>query len=183
MAELSTDIKLTCPGDEKRRGGVRALWVQHKNNVTSFTEGRTDHDFNAVTMDTTADTWFKIEGVVFKGSYAGEGSNENGSSIINKTLTYEMPKLEKVKAAKLKNIMDSCDMVVIEEDYNGLAFVHGYSTDLGVVGMRASITETKEEGLDGNNAYTLTFTGQTNEPTREYTGTFETNSDGTKSFA
>ena len=59
MAEITDDILLACT-DENRRGGIKRLFVANVENITSFTAG-SEHDYTAVTMDTSSDVFYEIE--------------------------------------------------------------------------------------------------------------------------
>ena len=173
MGELTNNIALTCD-DENRRGGMRRVWVANKTNVTSFTAGVGIHTYTAVTMDTTADNFYEIQSEFETSSYLSEGSIENGSALKATTVTLKSPKMEKTKALAIQQLFESCKVVMVFSDYNGKAFVIGYDEFLKLDGaMKVQVSEALEEGLQGNNGYTLLFTGKAAEVAREYTGTIK----------
>ena len=56
MAEITTDILLSC-ADENRRGGIKRVFVANKDDITSFTASTDDHSYTAVTLEATDDVW------------------------------------------------------------------------------------------------------------------------------
>lgn len=176
MGELTNNIVLTCD-DENRRGGIRKMWLANKTNIDSFTAGVGVHTYTAVTMDTTADLFYEVQAEFETTSYTSEGSIENGSALKATTVTARLPKLEKTKALAIQQLFESCKVVMIMSDYNSKAFVIGYDEFLKLDGaLKVNVTEGLEEGLQGNNGYTLTFTGKAAEVAREYTGTISVSS-------
>ncbi len=187
MGAITTDILLTC-ADENRRGGIKRIFVVNKTDLTSFTAGGTDFDYTAVTLTTTAKVWYEVQVDDEGADFLGEGSVENGSSMIEKTITAKIPKLEKVKAKTLNDLFESCKVVAIIETYddtgtNNQAIVVGYDEILGTdAALRANITETLEGELQGQNAYTLTLNGRGAQVAREFVGSIDTNASGSVSF-
>lgn len=183
------DILLAC-GDKNRRGGIKRIFYQDITNVTSFTTGATDHEYTAVTMDSTGDLWFEIEGQIFEKELSWESSNENGSAVFENVLDVIIPKLEKAKAATLQSIVESCELVFIIETYNetttpgnNIAIVMGFDELLGTdAGMRANVNGGSGRALQDPNAYTLNATGQSAEIPRIFSGTIELSQGGTGTF-
>jgi len=183
MAEITSDILIDC-NSENRRGGGKRIFVANIDNISSFTAGSL-HDYTAVTMDTTSDVWYEIEAEFETVSANQEGSTENGSNAGENTIEAFVPKMDKTKAKAIQELFESCKVVVIVETYNvattsNLSFVYGYDEVLKEKGaMRMSVTSTLEAEIQGQNGYTLTFTGMFAEVAREYVGTIETNASGT----
>lgn len=174
MGELTNDISLTC-NDENRRGGMRRIWLANKTNITSFTPHASNHEYTNVVMDSTADVWYEIEAEFERKGYNSEGSTENGSSLMAPVITLFIPKIEKTKALAIQQLFESCKVAMIFSDYNGAAHVRGYDEFLKLdAAMKVNVSEVMEEGLQGANGYTLTFTGKTSEVMREYSGTIST---------
>ena len=186
MAELSLDILVDCDS-ENRRGGIKRIFVANRENITSFTAGSLQ-DYTAVTMDATSDVFFEIQTDDQGASYNAEGSIENGSSMQEHTIEARIPKLDKTKAFALQQLFTSCKVVAIFETYTSTgtynqAFVVGYDELLGSdAALRANVTTTLEEGLQGLNAYILTMNGMGGEVAREYVGSIDSNASGTVNF-
>lgn len=186
MAELSSDILVTC-SDWNRRGGIKRIFVANRENITSFTAGSVQ-DYTAVTMDATSDVFFEIQVDDEGASYVGESSVENGSSMVSHTIEARIPKLDKAKAFTLQALFTSCKVVAIIETYISTgsynqAFVVGYDEIMGEdAALMAAVSATIEAELQGQNAYTLTMTGKGAEVVREYVGAISTNASGTVNF-
>ena len=71
MSEISTDILISC-NDENRRGGIKRVFVINKDDVTSFTASTDNHSYTAVTLSTTDDKFFEIEGELETKLYSSE---------------------------------------------------------------------------------------------------------------
>lgn len=174
MGELTNNIALTCD-DENRRGGIRRLWVANKTGVTSFTPHASNHEYTAVTMDSTADLFYELEGDFETMSYSAEGNTENGSALMDVTIGLRFPKLEKTKGKAIQELFNSCKVVTVFSDYNSKSFVRGYDQFLKLdAALKCKVSEVLEEGLQGNNGYTIEFTGKTAEVAREFSGTIIT---------
>jgi hypothetical protein len=186
MAELSLDILVDCDS-ENRRGGIKRIFVSNRENITSFTAGVLQ-DYTAVTMDSSTDVFFEVQTDDQGASYNAEGSIENGSSMQEHTLEARVPKLDKTKAFALQQLFTSCKVVVVFETYTSTgtynqAFVVGYDELLGTdAALRANVTTTLEESLQGLNAYILTMSGMGGEVAREFVGTIDSNLSGTVNF-
>ena len=63
MAEITTDILISCT-DENRRAGIKRIFVINKDEITSFTESTvaTEFAYTAVTLSTSVGVWYEIEG-------------------------------------------------------------------------------------------------------------------------
>mgnify|MGYP001231234128 CR=1 FL=1 len=93
MSEISTDILISC-NDENRRGGIKRVFVINKDDVTTFTASTDNHSYTAVTLSTTDDKFFEIEGELETKLYSSEGSRENGSISYETSLEVFAPKME-----------------------------------------------------------------------------------------
>ena len=189
MAEITTDILLAC-ADENRRGGIKAVYVINKDDITSFTASTVagEYAYTAVTLSSTDDKFYEIEGELEGKSYSSEGSRENGSIAYETTLEIFCPKMEKTKAFGINEYVESCGLVVIFETYNkatadNKAFVLGFDEIMGKdASVDAIASEVLEGELQGQNGYTVTFAGKQAQIAREFVGTIITNSSGTVSF-
>lgn len=187
MANIDEDILITC-ADENRRGGIKRVFLANADKIASFTAHGSNHSYTAVTMDSTADEWFEVQGEFEKKVLTGEGSIENGSSVSTNTLTIHVPKIEKVKGNAIQELFNSCKVVAIVETYTDTgtykqALVIGYDDILGLdAGLRMSVNQSVEGELQGLNGYDLTFTGKSAEVFREFVGAITSNSSGNVSF-
>ena len=100
MAEISTDILLAC-NDENRRGGIKRVFVINKDDISSFTASGSDHSYTAVTLSTTDDKFYEIEGELETKLYSSEGSRENGSISYETSLEVFAPKWRRLKQQEL----------------------------------------------------------------------------------
>ena len=187
MAEITTDILISC-ADENRRVGIKAVYVINKDDIVSFTASATNQSYTAVTLSTTDDKWYEIEGELETKVYSSEGSRENGSISYETSLEVFSPKMEKVKAFGINQYVESCGLVVIFETYNkatndNIAFVLGYDEIMGTdASVDAVANEVLEGELQGQNGYTVTFAGKQAQLLREFVGTIDLNAGGTKTF-
>ena len=189
MAEITTDILISCT-DENRRAGIKRIFVINKDDITSFTESTvaTEFAYTAVTLEDTDAVWYEIEGELETKSYGSEGSRENGSISYETTLEVFAPKMEKLKAAGINSYVESCGLVVIFETYNksgaeNVSFVLGWDEIMGKdAAVDAIANEILEAELQGQNGYTVTFAGKQAQPLREFVGSITTFSSGTVAF-
>ena len=187
MAEISTDVLISCT-DENRRGGIKRIFIINKDDISSFTASTADHSYTAVTTATTSDVWYEIEGELEAKSYTSEGSRENGSVSYDTSIEVFVPKMEKVKAKGLNEYVQSCGLVAIIETYNkatsdNIAFVVGWDSIMGKdAALDAIGNEVIEGALQGQNGYNLTLAGKQAEFVYEFVGSIETNTSGTVSF-
>lgn len=188
MAEISTDILINC-NDENRRAGIKSVYVINKDDITSFTASTvaTEHAYTAVTLSTTNDVFYEIEGELETKTYSSEGSRENGSTAYETSLEVFSPRMEKLKASGINAYVQSCGLVVIFETYTkesteNKAFVLGWDEIMGEdAHVDAIANEILEAEIQGQNGYTVTFSGKQAELLREFVGTIETNN-GSVSF-
>lgn len=173
---LSTGVSVACT-DRNRRGGLKRLWLLERNLISSFATG-SDHEYSSVTLDdTSTDTFYLFEFDKFSGGGGSEGSKENGSDAQAIELTFNIPKLEKVKAAELNALKQTCDVVAIFEDHNGKFWVAGWDETLDDTGgLMATVNEEFGTDIQDANQYALTLSGQMVDLMREFTGD-TTNSD------
>ena len=187
MAEITTDILLSC-ADENRRGGIKRVFVANKDDITSFTASTDDHSYTAVTLEATDDVWYEIEGELEAKSFTSEGSRENGSISYDTSLEVFVPKMDKLKAKGLNEYVEGCGLVIIFETYNketteNKAFVLGWDEIMEKdAAVDAIVNEVLEGELQGQNGYTATFAGKQAQILREFVGTIDTESSGSVSF-
>jgi hypothetical protein len=96
--------------------------------------------------------------------------------------------MEKTKAQGINAYVQSCGLVVIFETYNketteNKAFVLGFDEIMGVdAHVDAIASEVIEGEVQGQNGYTVTFSGKQAELLREFVGSIDTNASGSVSF-
>ena len=169
---LTEGLDVVCT-DENRRGGIKKLWVGERDLIDVFTAGVGVHTYTAVTMFTAlTDFFYLYEFEDFTGSMTSEGSAENGSKVINRTLEFHIPKMTSAHAGTLQEAFTTCRCVIVYEDYNGLFFVAGYDEILlKKAGLICTVGEMSGTALQDQNGYTLSFAGVGGELQREFTGT------------
>tara|TARA_Y100000361_G_C10995522_1_gene256498 strand:+ start:33 stop:563 length:531 start_codon:yes stop_codon:yes gene_type:complete len=164
---LSSGLSVSC-SDSTRRGGVKKLWITDVTNITSFTAG-SSHEFNAVVV--ASGTFRKYQYEDFSFSVSSEGSKENGSSVINHSIEFTIPKMSKEKAALLQEVVDLCKAVLVIEDYNDHYFVVGWDNILeDKSGLHMTVDQVIGAGLQDSNHYIVKGSGVSAELFREYTG-------------
>ena len=164
---LTGGLSVSC-GDSQRRGGVKKLWITDVTNITSFTEGAS-HNFTDVVV--ASGTFYKYQYEDFTFSVSSEGSKENGSSVINNSVEFTIPKMSKEKAAKLQEVVNLCKAVLIIEDFNDKFFCVGWDLILeGKAGMNMVVDQVIGAGLQDSNHYVIKGSGISAELFREYTG-------------
>jgi hypothetical protein len=165
---LSGGLTLSCSDKGNRRGGVKRLWITDSENITSFTSG-SDHEYNAVVV--ASGTFYKYEFLEFSMSVSNEGAKENGSSIINTSLEFTIPKLDKTKAKKLQELVELCTAVIVFEDYNDTYFVSGWCDVLEKgAGMTVTVSEIIGAGLQDSAHYQVSASGISSSLMKAYTG-------------
>ena len=164
---LTGGITVSC-ADSQRRGGVKRLWITDVTNITSFSTG-SSHDFSAVVV--ASGTFLKYQYEDFTFSVSSEGSKENGSSVINHSVEFTIPKMTKEKAANLQEVVDLCKAVIVVEDYNDHYFVIGWDSVLeDKAGLNMTVDQVIGAGLQDSNHYVVKGAGISAELFREYTG-------------
>ena len=184
---IANDVLIAC-ADETRRSGVKRIFVAPACEIVSFTPGVADHEYTAVTHVNVGDVFYEIEGEFETKPFTGEGTTENGSNVSENSLEVFIPRMEKAKAKELNDLFAGGKVVVVFSVYdvataNDRAFVMGYDEILMLdAACRATVNQTLEAELQGQNGYAVTFSGKQTELLREYNGDIETNSSGTVSF-
>ncbi len=167
---LSGGLDVAC-ADEKRRGGVKELWLTERDNITSFTAGVTDHEYTAVTLTGTTVKFYKFEFTDFFGGFNSTGNSENGSDVQETVGEFHVPRMEKVKAAILQTLKDTCKVVAIWEDYNNKFFVAGFDeTFEKKAALLVTLDELGGTDVQDENGYVIHLEGKVAELQREFTG-------------
>ncbi len=173
MGLITSGYLKTCE-DENRSGGIKRVYISNASQITSFTPGATEHEYTAVVMDGTAQ-WFRYDFEKREAEYTWEDNNENGSSEITHTVNLFLPKMEKTKATELEALRQSCDVVVIYQDFNNQAFVVGWDQFLeDEAALRPLVNGTSGRALTDANRYDLTMGGTSRELAREFNGIIST---------
>jgi hypothetical protein len=170
---LESAITYLCE-DESAVGGFKKVYVASRDSITSFTKG-VDHLYNAVTMASTAtiDQWHEIQATDF--TVALTATNEladSGANFVNTEFTLSVPKVDKVKSAKLNALKECCKVVVIGITNEDNALVIGWDEALQrTAALRTQVTTNVGADLSDPNNYTLTFTGRQKEVPYNFEGT------------
>ena len=168
---LTGGLAVTC-ADENRRGGIKKLWVADRDQITLFTPAVAAHEYSAVTVGgTPVSPFFLFQFEDFTGMMSSEGSSENGSKVITRSLEFHIPKMTEPHALAAQQILDNCRVILVFEDYNAQTWVAGYDE---VLEHKAALISVADEmtgtGLQDENGYILKFNGVGGEVSRLYTG-------------
>lgn len=182
---LSNDLLLAC-NETNRAGGLR-VYIAESCGITSMTAGSLQ-DWTAVTMDSTADVFYRFDAEFETKSLNVEGSSENGTPTFTNTVEFKFLGLDKTKLKRLQDLVDSRKVTAVFETTNSTgsqnrAFVIGWDNILGAdAAANPNISAVIEGAIDGENSATVTLTAKHAELMRELVGSIETNSDSTVSF-
>lgn len=166
---LTAGLVVAC-SDEKKRGGVKNLWLTERDNVSDFTTGG-DHEYTAVNLTSTTVKFYKFEFTDFTGGFNSVGNSENGSDVQDVEGEFHVPKMEKVKAAILQDLKDTCKVIAIYEDYNNQFFVAGFDETLEEkAALLVTLDELGGTDLQDENGYIIHLVGKAAELQREFTG-------------
>jgi len=183
---LSNDLTLSC--SETNRAGIARIFLIEACNVTSFTADSSVHSFSAVTLDSTAYSWYEYEAEFETKSLNIEGAGDNGTPTFTNTLEAKILGLDRTKLKRMQDFIDARKLVAIFESTNlagtyKRAFVVGWDNILGVdAAGRPNVQGSIEGALDGDNSLTFSLASKHAELIREYRGTISTNASGTVNF-
>ena len=182
---LSADLTLSCTQTD--RASIKRIFISPTCDITSFTAGALQ-DFTAVTMDSTANTWYEFEAEFETKNLNIEGSSENGTATFTNSLEFTVNGLDKTKMKRLQDLVNTGKVTAIIETANSTgsynqAFVVGWDSILEKDGFaRPNINAVIEGALDGANTATATLTCKNAELVREFVGTIESFAGNTVNF-
>lgn len=183
---LANDLLLAC--DETNRAGGLRIYIAEACGITSMTASPTDQSFTAITMDSTADVFYRFDAEFETKSVAVEGAAENGTPTFTNTVEFKFLGLDKTKMKRLQDLVDSRKVTAVFETTNSAgtdnrAFVIGFDSILGAdAAANINVQAVIEGPIDGENSATVQLIAKHAELMREIVGSIETNSDGTVSF-
>ena len=176
MAITSGHDVICC--DRNRRGGIKKIYLANTDDITSFTAGSAGaHTYTAVTMVATKFfyVWEYDRGTA---GYTAAATRENGSTMIEVTLEFYIPKITGVVNHDLMELVTSCGITSIVETYADdcadpaltYLFVLGWDEIFEETAYMefTSGEQTTGVGLQDANGTAITLTTQQGEYPREY---------------
>ena len=164
--------------DRNRRGGIKKIWLANTDDIVSFTPGAT-HDYTAVVMVATKlfYVWEFDRGTA---GFTSSATRENGSTLMDVSLEFYIPKITGVVNEDLMMLATSCGITAIIETYADdcdtppltYMFVLGWDE---IFEETAYMEFTSGEqgtgtGLQTANGTLITLTTQQGEYPREFSG-------------
>lgn len=168
--------------DRNRRGGLKSIYLGNTDDITSFTLDATagTHGYTAVVMAGAA-VFFKWEFDRGSAGFTASATRENGSTMIEVSLEFYIPKVTGVVNHDLMELVTSCGITAIVETYadNCLSPAVTYKFVLGwdeIFEETAYMEFTSGEestgvGLQDANGTAVVITTQQGEYPREFSGT------------
>tara|TARA_R110001599_G_scaffold52852_2_gene147901 strand:+ start:3485 stop:4036 length:552 start_codon:yes stop_codon:yes gene_type:complete len=168
--------------DRNRRGGLKTIYLGNTDDITSFTLDSTagSHGYTAVTM-TGAAVFFKWEFDRGSAGFTASATRENGSTMIEVSLEFYIPKVTGVVNHDLMELVTSCGITAIVETYADdcatpavtYKFVLGWDEIFEETAYMefTSGEETTGVGLQDANGTAIVISTQQGEYPREFTGT------------
>lgn len=178
---LTTGHNVICC-DRNRRGGVKTIYLANTDDITSFTPDATSgtHGYTAVTMSGAA-VFFKWEFDRGTAMFNANATRENGSTLIEVSLEFYIPKITGVVNHDLMELLTSCGMTSIVETYADdcadpavtYKFVLGWDEIFEETAYMefTSGEQTTGPDLQSANGTAISITTQQGEYPREFTGT------------
>jgi hypothetical protein len=169
--------------DRNRRGGLKTIWLANTDDITSFTAGAaTTLDYTAVTTTDANATqkFYKWEFDRGTAGFTAEATRENGSTLIDVSLEFYIPKVTGLVNHDLMELVTSCGITAVVESYADdcgtpaatYKFVLGWDEIFDETAYMefTSGAETSGVGLQDANGTLVTITTQQGEYPREFTG-------------
>lgn len=178
MAGITRGHNVICC-DRNRRGGIKKIWLANTDDIASWTVGSA-HDYSAVTMNGAA-VFYVWEFDRGTAGFTSSATRENGSTLMDVSLEFYIPKITGVVNEDLMMLATSCGITAIIETYADDC-ADPAVTYLFVLGWDEIFEETAYmeftsgeqgtgTGLQTANGTTITLTTQQGEYPREYSGT------------
>ena len=181
MAITSGHSVVCC--DRNRRGGLKAIHLANTDQISSFTAEDTGclHAYNDVTMvDDTSDVFYKWEFDRGTAGFTASATRENGSTLIEVSLEFYIPKVTCEVNHDLMELVTSCGITAIVETYaddcaspaETYKFVLGWDEIFEETAYMefTSGEQTTGVALQDANGTAITLTTQQGEYPREFTG-------------
>tara|TARA_R110002153_G_scaffold33498_7_gene101148 strand:- start:1823 stop:2374 length:552 start_codon:yes stop_codon:yes gene_type:complete len=168
--------------DRNRRGGLKTIHLANTDDITSFTldAAAGSHGYTAVVMVAAA-VFYKWEFERGTAGFTASATRENGSTMIEVSLEFYIPKVTGVVNHDLMELVTSCGITAIVETYADdcatpaltYNFVLGWDEIFDETAYMefTSGEETTGMALQDANGTAITITTQQGEYPREFTGT------------
>ena len=180
MAITSGHTVICC--DRNRRGGLKTIWLANTEEISSFTATAGTLAYSAVVMVTPGtDLFYKWEFDRGTAGFTADATRENGSTLIDVSLEFYIPKVTGVVNFDLMELVTSCGITAICETYADdcaatpatYMFVLGWDEIFEETAYMefTSGAETTGVALQDANGTAITITTQQGEYPREFTGT------------
>tara|TARA_R110000764_G_scaffold29875_1_gene69760 strand:- start:2546 stop:3097 length:552 start_codon:yes stop_codon:yes gene_type:complete len=168
--------------DRNRRGGLKTIHLANTDDITSFTldAAAGSHGYTAVVMVAAA-VFYKWEFERGTAGFTASATRENGSTMIEVSLEFYIPKVTGVVNHDLMELVTSCGITAIVETYADdcatpaltYKFVLGWDEIFDETAYMefTSGEETTGMALQDANGTAITITTQQGEYPREFTGT------------
>ncbi len=168
--------------DRNRRGGLKTIHLANTDDITSFTLDATagSHGYTAVVMS-GATTFYKWEFERGTAGFTANATRENGSTLIEVSLEFYIPKVTGEVNFDLMELVTSCGITAIVESYADdcadpavtYKFVLGWDQIFEETAYMefTSGEESTGVGLQDANGTAITITTQQGEYPRAFTGT------------
>ena len=171
--------------DRNRRGGIKSIYLANTDTISSFSVPSTGclHAYDDVTMVTPAsDFFYKWEFDRGTAGFTASATRENGSTLIEVTLEFYIPKVTCEVNANLMELVTSCGITAIVETYaddcatpqaNTYKFVLGWDQIFEETAYMefTSGEQTTGVALQDANGTAITLTTQMGEYPREWDNT------------
>tara|TARA_R100000231_G_scaffold42707_2_gene37279 strand:+ start:2760 stop:3344 length:585 start_codon:yes stop_codon:yes gene_type:complete len=173
--------EVTCC-DRNRRGGIKRIVLveQDKLGTPSFSSGVYDSFPSVDAAGAAAATAFEFQFDRNTAGFTANATRENGSTIIDVSLEFYIPKVTAEVNARLDELAQSCGIYAVVETYaddcdpgETYKFVLGYDQIFEKTGYLEFTSGEQSTGvaLQDANGTAITLTGQQGEYPIEYTGT------------
>lgn len=179
MAITSGHNVICC--DRNRRGGLKTIFLANTDDIVSFALDTTagTHGYTAVTMVGAA-TFYKWEFDRGTAGFTANATRENGSTLIEISLEFYIPKVTGEVNHDLMELVTSCGITSVVETYADdcadpavtYKFVLGYDQIFEETAYMefTSGEETTGVGLQDANGTAIVITTQQGEYPRAFTG-------------
>lgn len=167
--------------DRNRRGGLKTIYLANTDDIASFTAGATTTlDYTTVTM-VSGKLFYKWEFDRGTAGFMADATRENGSTLIDVSLEFYIPKVTGLVNHDLMELVTSCGITAICETYADdcgvpavtYMFVLGWDEIFEETAYMefTSGAETTGVALQDANGTAVTITTQQGEYPRQFTGT------------
>lgn len=170
--------------DRNRRGGVKSIWLGNTDQISSFTLDATagSHGYTDVTMvNAGTDKFYNWQFDRGTAGFTASATRENGSTMIEVSLEFYIPKVTGIVNHDLMELVTSCGITAIVETYADdcetppvtYKFVLGWDEIFEETAYMEFTTGEQSTGvaLQDANGTAITLTTQQGEYPREWSNT------------